>query len=681
MAKYIAENYVVPDYVDNETTPSYPTDTRVSIYRKFELAVESVWVDGLTVSWLNETSNEWTAGYILGGDTLDITDYITKASIHREAGLPYATLSLTLLNLKISNSAVKNPLARLTVVLGSDTYSFIIIDMDVDNTTETTLLCKTDGCLLDFPFSLKTTANMIGDSKKVLNTLLAPVDNTILVSNFNFNRGSFILDGTNIEGVQKILDITGGILLYKNNKLVVSKALRVSDESDITTIIDASITTDTEITDDIDGSPLLHRVIINDEDIYSEPKITMITDEVLEAKPYFLFNPIPSSVSQIKSNLGELLLSNKMLEFTGDVDSNNISVDGGILSIARVRINSEDITNYVYEYGHNVIKFDTIHVGTINVIYTTKSLFMYSIDGSIDGNLRTYNLTYLNQKLSTSVEIPKKESGKQSASRSVPTKSGSGIKLPSTVMRDEPIEIYIPKDSITNFSFVTDSSAPLRSSVSIPFSIKSYGLMDDTFIKNISINSTEIEETGTAQIEDTEFGLGIVLPVGNYYNFMVGIRSIDFHKRSMQGYDIYYTKDVTSKGASVSFNYKADMDKITVPPIGLYSSIKYLEVHADGQIAVVTYPDPDNEYIEDKAVSYRLPQDVVIDVALRLKIDAFKIAGKIVTSQTLGDHTINSQGKISVKVLTALRHKIDCSSIIRGATIYVDSRNAIEEGS
>ncbi len=371
---YYDLGYIATGYFEGDTTTLTPSDKIVNITRSFML------------------------------DGVDITSYVTDAEIIRENHKSYSTLSMSMMGYEIDKTFIRNKDIRLVVTIGTMVYSFILFDVDRDYKGKYEIIAKTQGCLLDYPFSAKINDLFSGSGNQIIAELCSEISHYNTLPDFNFYEGSFTMEGSKLEGVDSLVAVSGGTYYEVNDHLIFAEHLRVNPSATPKFIFTDEILTSKVYSDNYSGSPLVNKVVFNanEEDILSEPLITMVTNEDC-SRPYFMFNPTPDNIVNIASNLGTMYFSFKEVLVQETFNANFLRVNGGIDSVKQITLNGVVVSDTTYQFiqGQNVILFDAVLNGIITVTYITKVIQMYQYNGKFDFETRSniYNVQYLNQIL------------------------------------------------------------------------------------------------------------------------------------------------------------------------------------------------------------------------------------------------------------------------------------------
>lgn len=637
---YFDLGYTEVGYFTGETVTVTPSDTIVNIARSFIL------------------------------DGVDITSYVTDAEIIRENHKAYSTLSMSMMGYEIDKTFIRNKDIRLVVTIGTMVYSFILFDVDRDYKGKYEIIAKTQGCLLDYPFSPKINDLYSGTGNEIIGVLCAEISHYNTLPDFKFNEGSFTLEGSKLEGVDSLVAVSGGTYYEVNDHLIFAEHLRVNPSVTPKFIFTDEILTSKVYSDNYSGSPLVNKVVFNanEEDILSEPLITMVTNEDC-SRPYFMFNPTPDNIANITSNLGTMFFSFKEILVQETFDANFLRVNGGIDSIKQITLNGAVVSDATYQFiqGQNVILFDSILSGIITVTYITKVVQMYQYNGKFDFETRSniYNIQYLNQILDVSVDVCADVLDMGGLNNNSIELVGEGMSL------DTPTQFDVI-GAVNNISFVSNPSA-------VPTVVNgyyAYGDFDTTFMQGITIETgLSVEKSFSATIENltanyTDAGVDVF---GFYTSndieiseAMVGSVVLPLAKYDAGGYYIYYTNQSRFLNLSVTCTYTAVVDRYTIPAVGASNTVRLIDFYNDNGVTTFEYPEDG---------TCLLPTHRTIDVASLLDTVAHKVAGKTVTY--LGTtYTIASNGTFLIYLTTQQKVVIDTGHIKRGTYITVDTTYA-----
>ncbi|MEA1919152.1 MAG: hypothetical protein U9N52_04880 [Campylobacterota bacterium] len=527
--------------------------------------------------------------FVLNG--VDITSNINNFEIIKEDGTLSHTLSLNLSNYQINNSYILNKDIFLVVSIGADTYNFIILDAETDYKNNSLLICKTDGCTLDYPFSETTKSSTKINSNDVLNEFIGDIDHFINLGNFEFKNGNFFSDGSTKTAIQKILDVTDGTSYIRNNKILLTNKLKVgTNSSDLD--ISNSFIFDKKITKISKDSRNINTIKINSSstNLYSDPSITMVYDnENLKDVPKFLFNPTPRSESEIESNLGDIVLTKNIELYKTYIDGNSINTSSGILKIFYILVDKVKIDSslYQFEYGYDLIYFDGSIRGEIEVIYETIVLNSYSSFGSTVSDLTNFKVKYRGQILDESIK-------RNLSSRvAVPAFYTESKKL----IKNYDFTFHTVRGSTSKVSLHTKNKD--ASKVEENEWLDNYGVVNTDFLNALTKTNDVISRTFSVKMinvslnvptynESSLYGFIIFKQNNTIKKFFIGNKEVEFNKHEEDSYTVFYTKDLNFSDniiVNVLSTYLSDRFFIKRP----YSFVDTETEHGEGYIRVWDY--------------------------------------------------------------------------------------------
>ena len=645
--KYVDSGYVATGYIEGDTTvPLTPSDTRVVISRSVDLSGQ------------------------------DLTSNIVSLSVKRTLGLPYNTATLKLRDITISTFKIRNKDYPLTIRIGTDVYKMIIFDVDIGSKNITNIEARGFPSLLGSPLSTASVRNVAGTSNQVINELRG----TILTSNntpdFSFGGGSFSIDGTPLDGIQKILDVSGGEIFEADNVLRLEEKFRLPTIPNKKYIINDSILISKAYSDNTDGSDSVNKIVINrdaGQEVYSVPKITMAI--LKHGRPFFFFNPIPASKALINCNLGEFDFDDKIITYEEKLIFSEVALlDGGVKEILTCKLDGEDI-NYSITLGHNAVRFDTNITGVVQIKYKTRAISAYTINGYYDSTAktRTYKVQYLNQMLDQSIDVPNTGTNNEDITINA---NGDVCKVivDSNITKDQPFSFYVAGTlGKVIFSDGTSSDTTNAGTPFIP--IRKIGDFDDTFLNDVTDLVSTIPMTMTVTVEEANYPNSVVvLPKGiTPTGFKVGSIDIDVPFANNSGLSKKYYIDRAYAGASLTVAYTVEATKYTVPACGVNNTVKTFDIFACDGVTSGVYPAPNEN--DTNLVSCALPQTFTVNVKDLLGVNAVDAVGKVVTDSDGTSYTVDDFGKIYVTMNTSKKLTIDCSNVQSNREIYIDTSN------
>ena len=659
MSNYVADGYVANGYVEsNPVIIIEPTDNIVNITRSLVL------------------------------DGADITKYVTEISLSKKNDRLYHTLTFNLREYVISTTVIRNKDKRLVLTIGTDVYSFIIIDVNSGAKGKSSVLRKTEGCLLDKPFSVESNVTIVGNSNEVIDAMCNDVGLQVenSVPPFGFNKGSFLLNGSYRDGIENILEVSGANYFVSKSGINIVPRFRIGSGASPDIIVSNSILADKVISTNDDGSQLVNNVTFNPKvsDIKSQPIITLVTDDDKQCrKPKFLFNPEPQNVSDINANIGNFEFTIMSQEFYTDLDEERIiRLGGAIQEISLFTLDGDDFTDYVFEVGHNVIITNSAVTGAVKIIYKTKGIKFYTGIGEFqrDQNSYVYKAQYLNQYVEAN--IPKCEKKDENTDEHNPFSKECKI-FTNNITKDSPIIIDIENATPNiKMKFIENPRAPQHDVFGADSRFVALGDFDDFFISGITVDIGVVKPmTVTSVVEDVSHYID-----GNsvYYGFVISgdiipteimiansVTTMNSYYDTVKNYKVYYsTQNLT--GASVTITYQGKVDRYTIPACGGSNAVKMIDLYSCNTIKTINYPSYNDDRVVNGCV---LPVNIVLNVASLLDMRPEEVSGQTISD---GDftYTVKSDGKASITVANQKKYVFDTDTLRKGSEIIVDAENA-----
>lgn len=617
-------------------------------------------------------------------DGSDITPYIEDGTLtmSKELGIPYFTFSFsTAKGWALPESSIRNPAKILHITIGSDEYDAIIIDADLNYKGEYEIVARTEGCLLDFPFSPKSNNAIVGTSNEIISEIMGDITHTIGAADFSFNRGTYQMDGTKLDAVSQLSEVTGAAVYADASGVQIQKALRIPSGAAADFTIPDSLIHEYDETRDIDGSTMVNKVIINpkESEIYSEPKITVVKRGCVIDR--ILLNPSPSSTDQIKTNATIHGFTNWYeTQLVTLENSKIVKVDGGIESVEYVALDAETTAGYSYEHGHNVILLDAEFTGLVKVRYIAKVIKRFGYNG------RTATMEYINQRVE--FEYPDCGSGNKTESGSdisETSPTGCSLEVEQPVAHGEDLEIY-SSGVIDAIIFVTSpSAAPVhRHTMSNGTKVYSAG---GTY-QEPTVYYDTVTESGSSTVEKiadaaNSYGFSIDDSMSQLSDFKTATRSITMGRTVYSGYSTYSSSDETLEGRTVQYLYDIDMYNYTIPEV--LDSIRSIEIISCGKLTEVNFPDPEKDIKDDEGniVDQNIscdgyPTTRTIKIADMLGVSASKASWEDIYSDsdtlTGSPWTVTEYGDVTVTINAPGYSLIDCSDILENTKIYIDAK-------
>lgn len=689
---YYDSDYIEDGYFEKPTLT--PTESIVTIHRKVYIATINDDVN-LTDPYIEDgyieddyyikpniadepyiESGYCEAGYY--GDVFykDITELVTKLEITREVGKAFSVLNLDMSGYDIPKDFIRDLDIRLFVELGETVYKFVLFDVDSDYRLNSKVVGKTQGCLLDIPFSKKYDDIFLGNSNDVLLELTKDIECDIKIPEFDFNEGSFKLNGSKLDGLKRLAGVAGSSVYVFRDTLILDKPLVVTDDF-VDFVFNDVILTSKDKTNNYDGSLHIDKVLFNvdDTNLTTEPLITMTYLDGC-TRPKFLLNPTPKSKDEITSNLGTFQLTNFRQLYTGSItNTNSIKVSGGILEIFSVTIGGLIVSNSNFEVGKNVILLDGVFSGVVEVSYLTRGISLYTTNGKLnfqDKN-KYYELIYLNQKLSATIPL------------CANVVESDGLNDFSITLVNEKITLDTPTvfdiiGEVKNLALVSDK---LSGVFKIVNGYYAYGNFNTSFMNGITkVSGVEAKRTFTTSFENVS---GLVNGVtNNIYGFFttpdihisetfVGSTIVPLSKDTTNAdYNLYYTTNSSFSGYSTTATYIAIVDRWTIPTVGGSNLVRFIDWYSEDSIYTYKYPDPTNGTY---ASICKLPAEIELNISDLIDINPVDLAGERVYYDGK-PYIINPIGVIKIPVTKAESIDIDTSFLRKGSKITIDSSNS-----
>lgn len=638
-----------------------------------------------------------TSKSIVLSDATDITEYITsnsKVTIDEEVGTPYATASFSISGFTIPDTFYRSLTNSITITLNSLGRVFYITDIDTSHKNISEVIAKTEGVFMSDAYSHKTASTEIERNRTDLIAKYA-TDVGITITNTStqlpFIGYSYEREGTIRDEVTKLCKVTGADLYQIAGDVHISDIKKIV-VPEIT--IPKSRISNIALSLNASGGNAIKSVIINQyhDDIYANNKITLLYDP--EESPYtngvVLFNPIPQSESDFAvSGLNILAVYDTEILFETTLTGESyVELDGGIIDVVSVEVNSEslDYLSGEYEYidNYNVIYFGTPVTGEVKVSYTTR---MYVGDLPVPDKIvqsvtKDITIKYLDQKLNQLVTVTAQANGiGDDGTGAYTTSNGVTIIVPVEMWYDEAFIFYtigstydsLLAPTLLLLDTVTTSIATVGglsfggASITIKRKYDSDYSNSYTDLATVTTDDYVYEYSGRVQKIE-----GLYLLVLDYEKADIGSFVVK------QGGAIVNTGDyshVTTPTNALSFNEAMEGADVTV-----YYTPKYIRAWT------ITIP---NTLIktwmitcEDAVVTGEInqdditppptfPMDILIDLTNELGVSTSQVADKEFTGSNDTYYTANSVGVITVTVNVGDDFEIDTSDILEGSYITV----------
>jgi len=370
---YVNDGYWLSGYCKGDTRIAVmPTDTIARIKRSFIL------------------------------DGVDISKFVDSFFMNKLLNRLYHTAELTLNNYELDYTLVKNKNKLLNVKIENDEYNFIIIDVETSSRKENILILKTQGCLLEKPFSQEKTEQFIDiRSSSIIKKLTKNISTNNNIPSF-FTNGRFLRESlTDGETLESILSITKSDFYEKENALFLSERFRIYSEESPKFEFEDKFIISKKFSNNSDGDRDLKTIFLNLEDYQQDLKIGINKDANCQ-RPSFLFCPLLITTHELTANLGTFSISEVSLTQTTLIVLDDIvKVEWGILRIERI-LRDGDIypsSNYGFQPRSNVINFTEKVYGNFTIIYYSNTVSNYSQNGNtVAINTRSYNLSYYGEE-------------------------------------------------------------------------------------------------------------------------------------------------------------------------------------------------------------------------------------------------------------------------------------------
>lgn len=329
---------------------------------------------------------------------VDITHRHNMCTISEEINRFYDVATI-----QIDNSSDVVLESDVVINYGGKTFTGFVYSSSRVGKNSVRVECRTMSAKLTDPYS---TSESVFDSALNSLDLCAyyatktgiPITNTS--SSLDFG-GSYERNGTILSALSTIAAVTASEFYDENGTVY------IVPNKEITTT--GTIIPDSDIFDFVPSDKSIYNqgvgyITIQNggnttTDIVSKNNIYMEIDEC--SGDIYVF-PNPNGVIEHSNGISPLVaISVERKEERSVLDEDIINLDGAIESISSVTLNGENITNYKFEVGHNVIYFSTTQRGTISVTYTASAYKGYSnISVTPLGRFISLDLFYLDQALS-----------------------------------------------------------------------------------------------------------------------------------------------------------------------------------------------------------------------------------------------------------------------------------------
>lgn len=485
---------------------------------------------------------------------------------------------------------------ELDVVInyGDDSFHGFVFSTIKISKTMYSIECRTEGAKLTEPYSAYTEGFDEATTSHELCALYATTSGVpinITAGDLDFG-GSYERVGTMLSALQNIATTTGAefwddgsSIQIQPNKAITSQGVEINPQD----IFDFVGTKSTVYNKGV-GVITIQNGGSETTDIISKNRIYAEIDEC--SGELFVF---PNPYGAIEHTVGISPLSPikiDRIETNSMLDIDVITLDGAIDSITSIKLNGDDISDYNFEQGHNVLWFNSLKRGTLTVEYKASAYKGYTNITNVPiGRFITFDIFYLDQLLRF-----------------------EGLLSPNCLnsATDGDMTCIVPSDNYYNagfnawtiggdpvFKFFNGSSEIIRTVVSTS---------DDY----ISVEDATLEEViGVGYRYKTRYVLGTALGVQSNGDGISYTTSVD-------GDDYYF--EFTQYYPSVKVSYNTPATK---------HYVQFSEITGGEIIMVIMNNNTDQtcEYELDTKIRCVFNQYVDVDVASELGIEVTDVSG------------------------------------------------------
>lgn len=524
-------------------------------------------------------------------DGVDVTHRYAGGSVSEETNRIYDIASITL-----DDSAVVLLDKNVVINYGDKTFTGFVYNVSKTGRNQITVECRTYTAKFTEPFS---THEEVVDPATTSHALCAyytaetGIPITITAEDLDFG-GSYERSGTILSALTNIASVTGAEYYNENGTLIIAPNKAIDGEG--------LIIPDEHIFDFIGDSKSIYNKGVGfitiqsggdvSTDIISKNSIYAEIDEC--SGEIFVF-PNPNGLIEQSNGISPLnyvLLERK--EEYPILDYDLIELNGAIESITSMTLNGVAITDYNFEAGHNVVYFNTIIRGTLNVVYNAHCYKGFTnINVTPLGRFISLDIYYLDQALRFQGFLSPDCTNSQ-------TDGDMTCITPSEMMYNAGFNVYtIGGDP--EFTFYDRNVLVAKTVIS-------------TAIDYISVESVTLEETLTGFRFKTRY------PIKND----LGARSANIdvaYTTSIDGDDYYFEFTEYFPEMLVSYETDAIQHFIQFPTISNGTFSMVIRNKNTDQVC---------EYEISAKIPCQLNQDIWINVAGQLGLEVTDIAGKVV---------------------------------------------------
>ncbi len=560
----------------------------------------------------------------------------------------------------------------ITISVNGDIHTFLIDMKDYGKENKVTFKCKGKPCILedisptDTHYSYLDSDELIADSQGSI----------IVVNNLPtiiFSGQSYAKVSTPMSRILDMVNVVGGQAYEVNGTLHLDELKVIPMTPIIAHSFSDSEIFDYAYSDNRSSSNKVKSILINPitDDILGIPSSTLVyNDEAYTGEVYF--NPsLTKGYTYTISGLGVRDAVRSVHTETISVeDETYITTIGGIDAIVSIKINGVpldfDSGTYFLFAGWNVVRFNTIQNGEVEVTYYTKSVSVYAY------RTTDFKITYQCTLNSGTIEV---ESGNVINNGFCYTEivephtyEDGGTVLISH--GESPTLLFVEFKGATNL--VTETYTAIdggTATIQYLYGTTDWDEADKSFMNNItsSIKNT-IETTNKEILYDEDLDEYVVFldkPI-------TSINDIYFGSSALTGFYYDDTGDIPrivfqdiDVGKEVDISMNIELVELVIPAPTVGNPVRLLDVISCGGVATTEYILADN-------VLCSLPATFKVDVAESLGVPIEDCFGAEVTGD-LGSLIVDNFGKVEVTISTQGIFVLNCNNIKDDAIITINS--------
>ncbi len=550
----------------------------------------------------------------------------------------------------------------IEISINNEVYSFLVFEKVFGKNTTVNLVCKGVPAKLDDEGFVEA-SNNYSNSLELINDCSRDVSTIISIPTISFQNQTYVKTNTSLACILDMVDVVGGEAYEYKRKLYLEELQRIPANPTIACDFDNFAVFSYNYSNKVDKFLKAKKVIINPitDDLYSEPNIQFDYSGLFGT---ILFNPslssnLPYEIVGLEYDdpIFTFVTENIMLD-----NQTSLKLKAGVDDIEFLFIDGVPFSDYESFDKTNVLRFLTPQTGSLEIKYKTKSIKVHITQTS------DFSISYQCMRISGQVFLTE-----QNYTCIAELLNNKLTYTTGGVMRiNKGVDVsFIFLKSKTSSHLQIDGTITLIGGGTLTLKHRDNGgAWDTSFEQNITSQIAEINNIENSMVVyDENLGEYVIY----LSNTVKTITSVHFGSSIILGWSFvddvqqYLIFDSSHEGKTYEISFLMEVVDVTIPPPLENHPVTILDVIGCNGVSSFEFTK-----VEDDLCHLPVTFDINVYSLLNRQVD--EVVGKEITSPTLGNFIVSSNGTITVTIETRFEHVLDCEQIVPLAEIVINSQ-------